>query len=120
MSDKALHNYDPNVRWSFHTFEITYMMWDYSITVTCIPISGNCRGFDLFSTAIEQHADMLYDEQGELPMLVLKRPAEDGVGEDTLECNPDFEEQEIDDWLKSMCVSVRLVEHAPEERVGAA
>lgn len=119
MSTQAIKTYDPNIRWSHHTFEITYMMWDYSITVVSNAIAGNCRGFDLFSTAIEQHADTLCDEQGEYPTLILKRPAEDGDGEDTLHCNLDFDEQDIADWLKSMCVSVRLVKHESEQKGGA-
>lgn len=116
---KPIPNYDPNIRWSHHVFEITYMMWDSSITVTTRPIGGNCRGFDLFSTAIENHADQLYNEQGENPKLILKTPAKDGDGEDTLECSPDFD-QDIDDWLKSLCVSVRIVSHEAEKKGGVA
>ena len=120
MSADLVKAYDPNIRRGSHRFEIIYMMWDYSITVISKPIGGNCRGFDLFSTAIESHADQLYDEQGEHPIIFLKRPAEDGDGEDYLECSPDFVEDDIGDWLKSMCVSVRLVGHENENKYEVA
>jgi hypothetical protein len=116
--NKLITFYDPNIRWSDHQFEITYMMWDYSLTVTTNPIGGNCRGFNLFSVAIEQHSDQLYGEQGKFPKIFLKKPAEDGDGEDSLECCPDFDQQ-IQDWLNSMCVSVRLISHEPEMKGGA-
>ena len=115
MSADLVKAYDPNIRWGFHSFEITYMCWDYSITVVTRRIGGTCRGFDLFSTAIENHAKDLIAEQGDHPVLYLTRPAEDGDGEDSLECGTDVD-VDVEDWLKSMCVSVRLVGHEPEKK----
>lgn len=109
----GLAMYDPNIRWAKHTFEITYMQWDYSHT-ELVEIGGNCRGADLMPSAIATHAERLYEEMGDAAALVLTRPAEDGDGLDTLECSPD--DDDLEDWLKSMCVGVRIVRHEKEAR----
>lgn len=90
--------YDPNIRWSKHTFEITYMQWDYKKVVT-VDVGGNCRGARLFETAIRTHFDELFEAQGEMPILILERGEED-----TLECS--FEDE---DDLMNYCVSVRII-----------
>lgn len=109
----ALAKYDPNIRWSKHTFEITYMQWDYRHT-ELVEVGGNCRGADLMLLAIAAHADKLVEQLGDSTQLVLTRPAEDGDGVDTLECWPD--DDDIEDWLKSMAVGVRIVRHEKEAR----
>lgn len=110
-------NNDPAVRWTTQTIEITYRWWDFS-TTAMVDIKGNCFGFSVMESAVSTHGDQLFEAQGEYPTLVLRRPAEDGDGEDTLECTPDGDE--IDEWLEKMCVGVRIVAREPYEPSPAA
>ena len=103
--------YDPNIRWATTTVEITYMYWDYSLKVQ-IEVGGNCRGMSILNAAVERHAEELYDAQGEYPLLFLTKPAEDGTGEDTLECSD--EEDDIEEWLNNLCVGVEIISHIPK------
>ena len=103
----TLSTYDPNIRWAKHEVEITYQSWHYTTSVI-VTIKGNCKGFSIIESALSMHADQLFDAQGECPQLILTRPAEDGDGEDTLETTPD---DDIENWLESMCVGVRIVGH---------
>ena len=106
----TLKEYDPNIRWSKHTFEITYMQWDYKFTEV-VEVGGNCKGFDLFDSAISSHADKLFKEQGEFPTLILEK----NNGEDTLStCFAEEDRGDLDDWLKSMCVAIEIISHVEE------
>ena len=108
----SLKEYDPNIRWSKHIFEITYMQWDYVLKET-VEVGGNCKGFDLFDSAITAHADKLYKEQGDFPSLILEK----NNGEDSLStCFSDEDRGDIDDWLKSMCVSISIIGHIKEKQ----
>lgn len=104
----AIKNYDPNITWARHTFALTFMQWDYSLTVTA-EVGGNCRGAVLIDSAIDRAFDDLYDEDEDDAVIVLRRPAEDGNGEDTLEVTIDGTDE-----LKSLCVSAVLVKHEKE------
>ena len=118
---QELKNYDPNIREAVHVVELTYMVWDYKFTHK-IQIGGNTKGASVLNYAIGVHADKLYEEQGDVPVLILTK-----VGvvdqEDTLECtceeyvretdtNPD-----IEGWLERMCVGIRIVDHIEEAKV---
>lgn len=105
-----MKTYDPNTYWSIHTVEITYMQWDYTAT-EFVTIRGNCKGSFILQSAIQHHADDLYEKHGDAAELVLKRPAQDGSdGEDTLTCNPDGEhENSLETWLEDMCVGIKIV-----------
>jgi Family of unknown function (DUF5406) len=103
-------NYDPNISWARHTFELTFMQWDYSLTVQ-VEVLGNCKGASLFESAINVAFDDEYDTEDGTSVLVLKRPAEDGNGEDTLEV--EFEDYEE---LLELCVSVKIVKFQKEDR----
>jgi len=107
---KPLTNYDPNITWARHTFELIFMQWDYSLTMS-IEVGGNCRGAVLVDSAIDRAFDEIYDEYEDNAVIVLKRPAEDGSGEDTLEVTLDGTDE-----LKSLCVSARIVKHEKEDR----
>ena len=109
-ADQRLTNYDPNIQWARHSFELTFMQWDYSLTVQ-VDVFGNCKGATLFDSAIYTAFDDLYDEDEDNAQIVLKRPAKDGNGEDTLEI--DLEDVEE---LESMCVSARIVKHEKESK----
>ena len=104
--------YDPNIRWATTTVEITYMLWDYSLKIQ-IDVGGKSRGMSILAGAVEQHADELFDDQGINPKLILTKPSEDGIGEDTLEGNPydNNMEGDIEEWLNSMCVCVKIITH---------
>lgn len=106
----TLKNYDPNITWSRHTFELIFMQWDYSLTVE-VEVNGNCRGATLIDSAVITAFDDLYDEDEDNAVIVLKRPAEDGSGEDALEVTI-----EDDDELRSLCVSARITKHEKEDR----
>jgi hypothetical protein len=96
-------NYNPNIYWARHTVELTFMQWGYSLT-TQVDVYGNCKGASLFKYAINVAFDDEYDSEDGTSVLVLKRPAEDGSGEDTLEV--DFEDYEE---LIDLCVSAKIV-----------
>lgn len=96
--------YDPNMRWSTHTFELTFMQWDYSLTVQAV-VGGNCRGYTLFSSAIDEVFDKAYSKEHDCATLILNR------GKDELEVT-----LEDDEDLKKMCVAIKIVERVKEER----
>lgn len=106
----VIKNYDPNITWARHTFALTFMQWDYSLTVE-VEVGGNCRGAVLIDSAIDKAFDELYDDVEDDAIIVLKRPAEDGNGEDTLEVTIDGTEE-----LKSLCVCAAIVKHEKESR----
>lgn len=110
----ALPTYDPNIRWSKHIIEITYQQWDYRLSVE-VEIGGNLHGAEVLEYAISTHADDLFKAQGEDAVLVLRRPAADGSGdEDTLEVCAD--DGDLEDFLTDMCVGLRIVRHEREDR----
>ena len=94
--------YAPDLNWSTQVVRITYQQWDYIAEVD-VTIHGNCHGMTILKAAVCRHAEQLFDEQGNYPVLILKRPALDGDGEDTLECDADEKD------LEAMCVGVRIV-----------
>jgi hypothetical protein len=104
-------NYDPNIRRARHSFELTFMQWDYSLTIE-VDVTGNCKGADLFSSAINTVFEELYDEDDGFAQIVLKRPTTDGdeSGFDTLEV--DLEDE---DDLKTICVGIKIVKHEKEQ-----
>lgn len=94
--------YAPDLKWSTQVVRITYQQWDYSGDFD-VTIHGNCHGLTILKAAIARHAVQLFEELGQYPVLILKRPALDGDGEDTLECDADEED------LEEMCVGIRIV-----------
>jgi hypothetical protein len=98
--------YDPNIVWARHTFELTFMQWDYSL-ITEVDVCGNCKGASLFSTAISTAFEELWDDDEQNAQIILKRPSEDG--EDTLEIDLDDESE-----LERLCVAIRIVKHEKE------
>ena len=110
MTPTPLQTYDPNITWARHTVELTFMQWDYSLKMTA-EVGGNCRGYDLMDSAIDLAFDELYDEDEDNAVIYLRRPAEDGNGEDELEVSLDGVDE-----LKSLCVSAVLVKHEKESR----
>ena len=95
-------NYDPNIRWARHTFSLTFMQWDYSLTVQ-VEVTGNCRGAGMFDGAILTYFDELYDQDDGTAGIVLKK------GDDTLEV--DLEDE---DDLRDLCVGIVIVGHKAE------
>ena len=109
MTMTTITAYDPNIQWARHSFELVFMQWDYSLTVN-VDVCGNCKGATLFDSAISTAFDDLYDEDEDNAQIVLKRPAEDGNGEDTLEIDLEAIEE-----LEALCVSARITGHTTEE-----
>lgn len=99
----CVDQYDPNIRWSKHTIRITLMQWDYSIDLES-EVGGNCRGSDLFGTAIENYYEKHCDEEGML-MLILTKP-----NGDTLEVW--FED---DGEMRDMCVAMAIINRIEEK-----
>lgn len=104
-----MNAYDPNDRWGTHTVELHLMMWEQEARVTTT-IGGNCRGFSILEDALERYADQLYDEQGEQPTIILT--SKQGDEETRLHCSP--EDESIEEWLRSMCVGVRILSFEPQ------
>lgn len=105
-------NYDPNIVWARHSFELTFMQWDYSLTVQ-VDVCGNCKGADLFGSAVSTVFDDLWDNDLRNAQIILKRPTQDAdeSGFDTLECDIENEEE-----LEKMCVSIAIVGHVKEQK----
>jgi hypothetical protein len=103
-------NYDPNVVWARHSFELTFMQWDYSLTIE-VDVCGNCKGATLFSSAISTAFDELYDTDDGYAQVILKRPTTDGdeSGFDTLEVDLDDESD-----LEAICIGIKIIGHAKE------
>ena len=99
-----IENYDPNIRWSRHTYRVTLQSWDCVGTLEC-DMGGNMRGFEVMKAAVAELADNLYEQQGANPTIILTNPS----GEETLQCQPDGED--IEKWLFAMVVGVELVKH---------
>lgn len=112
-----MKTYDPNVSWACITVEITYQQWDYTATAL-VKMQGNCKGLSALGTAIFRHAQDIYEQQGEEVVLILRRPAEGGDGEDTLETSPG--DDDLENFLAEMCVGVKIVEVVPAQRGGAS
>lgn len=106
-----IKEYDPNIRWSRHTIELTFMQWDYSATIE-VDVCGNCTGASLFDSAVHTAFDDLWDDDEQNSQIILKRPSVEEPGQqDELEVNFD----DIDE-LASICVSAKFVKHVKESR----
>jgi hypothetical protein len=105
-----IKEYDPNIRWSRHTIELTFMQWDYSLTME-VDVTGNCMGASLFSGAIEVAFDELYDSDSEFSTIYLERQSEDEGCIDTLEVTLDSTYE-----LKDICVGIKIVRRVEESR----
>lgn len=103
----TITTYDPNITRARHTFELTFMQWDYSLSVQ-VDVRGNCKGASLFRTALSVAFEELWDDDEQNAQIILKRPAEDG--EDTLEVDLEDESE-----LERMCVSASIVSHVKEQ-----
>lgn len=106
-------NYDQNMcfcgRRAKQKVLITLGVWDYRKFIE-IDVSTNMLGFDVLDCAIENAYDSLDFVVGyehEFARVILVRPAEDGEGEDTLECDDD-EEQGIE-WFRQMVIGLQIV-----------
>jgi hypothetical protein len=100
--------YDPNIVWARHSFELTFVQWDYSLAVA-VDVCGNCKGATLFQSALSTAFEELCGGGGAGGEIILKRPAENGDGEDTLEI--DLEDE---DDLAAICVGIRIIGHVKE------
>lgn len=99
-------NYDPNLvncgRMADQTVEITFGCWDSKITMITT-VGGNCLGFTIIESAIENIYDTLNMNSDNVVYIILK----DDNG-DTLECSDD--EDRGSDWLKDMVISASIID----------
>jgi len=102
-----IKEYDPNINWARHSIELTFMQWDYSLTME-VDVCGNCKGATLFDAAISTCFDEMYDQDDDDCVIELKRPAQDGEG-DTLEISI-YDESD----LEEICVGIKIVKHVKE------
>jgi hypothetical protein len=111
----SMKTYDPNIRWAMHTVEITYQMWEYTLTAV-VTVTGNCRGKSILETAIGIHADEIYEQQGDNVELALSGPGKEDGDKDELLTSP--EDDDIESWLESMCVGLKIVSHTVDPTKG--
>lgn len=103
---EMIKHYNPNLYCHVCTYAITLMQWDYS-HVIIIEVGGNVRGFDLIESAAEAIYDTL-EASDNCTVIELVNPK----GE-ILICRDDEEEGE--EWLKEMIVSIVLIKQEREE-----
>ncbi len=114
-------NYDQNMcfcgRRAKQKVVITLGCWDYRKVIE-VDVSTNMLGFDVLDAAIESAYDALEFVTGydcEYGRVVLTKPAEDGDGEDTLECDDD-EEKGLD-WFRQMVIGLQIVSIEEDGRI---
>ena len=101
-------NYDVNIQWARQTVRLTFGMWEARATME-VDVGGNCKGADIFDSALYQAYDRLLQAAGQgVPTLVMKLP--DG---DELHC--DDEDDDGEDWLKAMCIGFEIISIRPEK-----
>lgn len=96
-------NYDPNLTTSgnmaVQTVELTFQQWDYKATFTTT-VGGNCRGYDIFDSALDSVFEELGGEDGGM---LLSRENGDTLSVELWE----------DNIMKDMLVGVRILAIEP-------
>lgn len=108
-------DYNPNISWATHTWELTFQMWEYKIVFT-EEIDGNCRGMDTLDAAISSLATKLHDEYGDYPEIQMKRTNPDTWEEEILFTTLGEDGIDSEDELKAMLVSAILINHVEEKK----
>lgn len=76
--------------------------WEYRKTIETV-VSGNCQGFDVIETAIENIYDNLAENSDNEPEIILVNSAGD-----ILNC---IDDEDIgSEWLKSMLISAEITD----------
>jgi hypothetical protein len=101
-------NYDPNLtlcgRTATQTVKLRFQMWE-STTERTVTIGGNCTGLTVMRSAVGKVYDDLVESLPEDEPAEITLVNRDG---DTLICED--EEDQGEDWLADMCVSIEIVE----------
>lgn len=101
-----LSSYDPNITWAEHRVRVTLMQWGYKAVLETT-VKGNCKGFEIFDSAI----DGVYSE---LPKRDFTRLG-DEVAYVILSKNEydklEIEDEMLDyeDWVKEMVVAIEII-----------
>jgi len=103
---KALENYDPNIQWSRQTVALTFMQWNYRLVLE-VEVLGNCKGYDIFSSAISTCFDKIFAEDDNYAVINLSNISDK---HDILEVTLESEED-----LMRMCTSISIINHIEEE-----
>jgi hypothetical protein len=98
-----------------HTAKVTFQ-WDrYKLTKEVL-VGGNCKGFSIIESAVDEAVDKLYEKFGEEDETFISL---DMVADDDSTCECEFED---DDELKDAVVAVELTgweqEKAEKNREG--
>jgi hypothetical protein len=102
-----LTSYDPNIHWAKQTIEVVLQQWADKAVFLAV-IGGNCQGLDVIEAAIAEVFNGLPNEN-DTTYVELKNAAGDFTR------YYDEEEQE-EEWMRNMVVSVRIVEQEKEAR----
>ena len=103
-----IESHSPNMRWGQQVFEVVLKEWGYEKTFT-VRVGGNMRGFAVMEAVFDQISSEIRSSVGDDGPLRLTLTDRAGQTLDT----EDEDHQDDEDWLKSMCVSVRLVGWEP-------
>ena len=98
----VIEEYSPNICWGKQHVEIVLQQWQYEARFVEL-VGGNCLGVDVMEAAFGN----LYDRLEGDPVRV-RLTAPNG---DTLLCEDEHDRG--DEWLKEMCVSIRIVAYDP-------
>jgi hypothetical protein len=96
---------NPNNEWGKHVIEVVVKQWRCEKTFVT-RVGGNCHGFTIMETAIDNIYESLLSEDGSPPELILT----DHTGRELLCCDDEGLEEE---WLKKMVVSCRIIDFEP-------
>lgn len=100
----VIADYSPNIRWGKQHVEIILKQWRYEARFVEL-VGGNCTGMDVLECALDNLYDRLAERSDPAEVMLL---APDG---DTLLCVDD--EHKSNDWLKAMCISLRIIAYDP-------
>lgn len=103
-----IDTHDPNIRWAKKTFRLTFMSWDYQVTLEAT-VGGNCHGFDNISAAVGQAYEELPVDMFGVPFLTMKRADGD-------ELHVGDEEDRDERWLMDLLVHAEITSIVPEVR----
>lgn len=103
-------NYDPNLtscgNMAKQTVKLVFAQWDYRAEFTT-QVGGNCTGFTVIESAIENMHDDLSEGPESLPEIILTR--ENG---DKLYCED--EEDKVSGFLKDMLIYAEIIDIQPK------
>ena len=111
----SIENYDPNIRWSTHTYKCTFQAWAHKCEFE-VSVKGNCKGVTLFENCIESICDSLIEQQGDAPEITMRNKDGDTMIYPLADDGYDRIERE----LGLLCVAIELIAHEETPRTNNA